>query len=127
MFRLFNESTIFLVSVKIQSEKCTGAVASLLFHCRLKFNRTHNTEHTGHITHNGAYNTGGVLLIPFASDFNSVVLMILLQMLFLYLFVFFFYKNLMRNHLLFVSNNLASISSLIHFKEVAIGLASSFL
>ena len=33
----------------------------------------------------------------------------------------------MRNHLLFVSNNLASISSLIHFKEVGIGLASSFL
>ena len=80
MFWSLYESTIFLVSVKIQSEKCTGAVASLLFHCRLKFNRTHNTEHTGHITHNGAYNTGGVLLIPFATDFNSIVLMILLQM-----------------------------------------------
>ena len=79
MFWSFNESTIFLVSVKIQSEKCTGAVAPSL-HCRLKFNGTDNTEHTGHITHNGAYNTGGVLQIPFASDFNSIVLIFILQM-----------------------------------------------
>ena len=31
MFWSFNEPTIFLVSVKIQSEKCTGAVAPSFF------------------------------------------------------------------------------------------------